>query len=219
MTYIFIYFIPGAAGNFLARSLNLLKNFHCFVDENQPLPLDLDEKMSLLSYQQVIDINRSQRDWVNFEISLKHYSQTQYADRMPADSRVIWWLHPNFDMNERSWASVNDHSLLIYIDPSKCFEWCMLNAMYKNSWIDSRYLEAAKFYESSQDVVKIDLSNILVSFTGFIQELDKICQRLDYSRSQDEVNALHDLYQQWLSTTLPPDQFESFKKQIGWYNT
>jgi len=220
MINITLYFIPGAAGNFFSRCLNLLENAYCFVDPNNPRgPTTLTEKMNLLTYDKVKNRKfnghsyaqrNSEDDWVNFEDKLSYYEINPDIE-LPNNSINISLAHPHpnyLKLHERD-------TFFFYIDSSDEFEWCLLNAFYKNSFVDIASLFYGKELKNNPAVHKISLSAIIKNKDSFIKEFKRVCNIFGYTLQEEEELSIILLYQQWKTTVLEHENFKDFKDIIG----
>ena len=218
MKYVFIEFIPGAAGNFFSRCLNLLNGSVCWSKDNK-LPNTLEERIELVTYRPVMHRNYDGVHWAGvWERKLRHYSKV-FLKNVDGNLK-IFLRHPNTRRKDR-WkdykTGVNDSVYQIYIDPSEAFEWCILNALYKNTVIYEECLRAGIVKQQSQTVFKISLANIINNAESFIEEFKKVCVFLGHTLDSAEIDAVINLYNEWKTTVLPPDRFDEFKNKIGWY--
>jgi hypothetical protein len=215
MNYIFVYFLPGSAGNFVSRCLNLLDNAHCFVDKNNlTLPQTVAEKSKLLSYESINKQKFGTRTWTQFEVEVLHYSSLQAHWDLPKNSYSIWFSHPESKQHE-SLAGQDDIIYKFYIDSSDCFEWGIMNALYKNSYLDIKWFINGNDLKNNNDVHKVNLKNIISGQASFLIEFAKVCNIIGHTLADHEVSALKDLYDQWTLTTLKEVDIPEFKKNIG----
>jgi hypothetical protein len=211
--YVFIFFIPGAAGNFFSRCLNLLNHTRCWTD-GATLPSTLEERVNLLNYKSVIN-RPSELNWVtDWESKINHY--TKVITDKKNNNMSIWLRHPDYTLVQQV-SGADDRRFKIYIDPSNAFEWAILNALYKDSHIESKWLKAGEIMRQDPEMFKISLSNIVQSDETFLLEFIRVCNYLGLAPSDAEIKAVLDLYHQWKTTTLPPEKFVAFKQQIGWH--
>ena len=244
-THVFIYFLPGAAGNFLSRCLNLLDNFHCYVDPvHKVLPMTITEKMTLLSYESMENLDFSKRNWRNFERSIFHFSQFKKGTNSPGhrvwshnppsvkNQTFVWAQHPtvSIDINTNlrntnsanNLITVNDGQpkvVKFYIDPSQAWEWHLINALYKNSFIGGEYLLEGKKLLEDSSLIKINLNNFIQGPDIFFEEFLKISQVLNHTVTNQEQQHIQLLHQQWLNTIVPLHCVEEFKKFLGFPQT
>ena len=214
MTYVFLFFIPGAAGNFLSRCLNLLDGACCWSD-NGYIPVTLEEKLQLLNYKSVLGRSDAGPNWVlEWE---KRVSQYRYCGPAVDTIKIaIWPGHPADGLLKKKLIGKDDRTLTIYIDPSDAFEWATLNALYKISYIDVDWLKVgAKMIEDSS-IYKISLADIIRDEESFVLEILRICIRIGHALTENEKSAIVELYRHWKTTTLAPSQFAEFKQKIGW---
>jgi hypothetical protein len=216
MKYIFVYFLPGCAGNFFGRCLNLLNNAYCFVDRNTPkkFPTSIDSKINLLSYNSMINKSFEDRVWTVFEHQAAHYHTFHPHWQLPDDSYSVWIAHPNKEQHA-SLAGPNDVTYSFYIDSSDCFEWGVVNALYKNSYLDVQWFINGNKLKNDPSVHKINLNNIIGGEQSFLDEFVKVCDIINHQLSSEEESAIKSLYQQWIKTTLSKDNICDFKNRIG----
>jgi hypothetical protein len=221
MKYVFLFHLPGAAGNFVSRCLNLIDNAHCWVDQpSQLMPNDILGKLEVLSYSEVGDrsINRDiwlgYKNWLEWE--KRHVTGLNHGD-LPADAYLsIDTQHPNYNFKRNDIAGKDDQQYVIYIDASDYFEWCTLNALYKNSFIGVAWLKHAQTMIADPDILKVSLRKIAQSKEGFLEEILKICRFIDHPLMPAERMAMLELHDQWYATQLHPEDFAAFKQLIGW---
>ncbi len=122
MKYIFITFLPGAAGNFFSRCLNLLPGAYCWGQENK-LPVTLEEKLKILNYTPVLNRSLISDNWTTFESQLAPYYQIVEHHRLPPGSYAIWIDHSV--IKSETLVGPDDQVFNFYIDPGDNFEWAM----------------------------------------------------------------------------------------------
>ena len=219
MKYIAISYLPGSAGNFFSRCLNLLTGACYFVDKTtKKLPVTIEEKLALLNYNTVVDKTFDQRDWVKFESQLVQYHTVQPHHLLPPGSYSIWCGHTlhNFgSANLDVLAGPDDQCYKFYINPGLHFEWCVLNALYKNSYLDVKYFVNGKALLNNSEFFKIQLDSFIQGWPSFRLEFEKVCHVIGHVLTQEEIQAVEQLYLQWRKTVLEYKDFESFKKSIG----
>ena len=219
MKYIAISFLPGSAGNFFSRCLNLLTGACYFVDKTtKKLPTTIEKKLSILNYNSVINKAFDQRDWPEFESQIVKYYTIQPHYELPSNSYSIWCGHPihNYgSANLNELAGPDDQCYRFYIDPGEHFEWCMLNALYKNSYIDVKYFINGKNLLDDCNTYKIKLDSFIQDWNTFCKEFEKACNYIEHKLTNEELQAVKTLYTQWRTTVLEYNDLESFKKNIG----
>lgn len=214
-TYIFLTYLPGAGGNFFSRCLNLLEPAYCWGNkETKHIPGSLDEKIQLLNYETVLGKTFPEINWVKFEFhSVCHYSEIQPHPLVPDGSYVIWPAHNKaLDVLQSS----GNRNIKLYLDVTEAYEWCIMNALYKNSAILPWALRQDVEELQDASVHKINVKNIVSGAKEFIEEFQKVCEIFDHTLSPAELMAITELYLQWQKTMLPIDQIDDFKKKIGW---
>jgi hypothetical protein len=218
--FIFLEFIPGAAGNFLTRCLNMLHHAYTWVDVADPtvLPTTIEEKLKLFNYQSVIDFKAKNRNWiVDFEDKLTDYTSHRAHWNIPDNSIAIMWSHPEeckFTNCYTMFVGQSDKGFRFCIDPTDNFEWCLINAHYKNSFISLENLECGKRLLLNPDVYKINLKKIVDGYDSFFSEFGRVCNIIGHELQDDEILAIKLLYNQWKETTLDYKNFDAYKKQI-----
>jgi hypothetical protein len=217
MKYVFIYFLPGAGGNFLSRCLNLLDNSYCFADsKTKNIPNTLEEKNRLLSFDSQVNKSFEDRNWVtDFEVLLTHYSQVQPHWDLPSDACSVWLGHPNTLSREKCFPGNDDQIFDFVIDSTDAFEWTIINALYKNSYLDVRWFLHMEKLKQNNNYHKISLKNILTSKQSFLAEYNKVCKIIGHDISAEENHAVATLYDQWQRTVLKSQDIAKFKQKIG----
>lgn len=214
MKYVFIYFLPGAAGHFFSRCLNLLENSYCFADATtNKIPTTLDEKIELLSYGKIKNKSFDQRNWVQFEKLLTHYERCQPHWDLPHDAVIIWYNHSQSSHDNLYGQADTVHKF--YMDSSELFEWTIMNALYKNSYIDVEWLIEYKNFKYNKDLQKINLKKIITSYDGFLDEFQQVCKTIGRVPSDKELIAIKNLYGEWELTRLDVEKIPQFKQDIG----
>lgn len=215
--HVSIFFLPGAAGNFLGRCLNLLDDANCFVDsELLTFPKTLEEKVQLVSYHNVTNRTSTDTVWYDFERKLSlFYCVDHWYDQIEHKKYVIQIRHPDGNEDHNIVRSQNDRNFVIYIDPTDAYEWHFLNCLYKNSFPNVKYFIGAKNIINDPGVYHVNLRNIITDINTFWTEFVKLCNYIEHPISPDVEQAVKNLYEQWITTTLPEDKFKEFKEQIG----
>jgi len=217
INYIFLFFLPGSAGNFFSRCLALASD-RCYgwIGAQVPkLHLDLEEKFRLYQYSDPIE-----DDWISFERRLSHYSKHYPHHELPQGSYSIWAHHPNTQQTVRhNLAGPNDRQHVFYIDPSENFQWCMLNSLYKNSVIDVKWMIEGKKMLDDPNIIKINLSDIIASGDSLVRTVQQVCESVGLCLQEENRAKIQDLWNQWILTSLCPQRFQDFKKEIGYFDT
>jgi len=214
MKYVSIAFLPGAAGNFFSRCLNLLDNAHCFVPPGAGLTID--DKLEILGYTKVIDKDFGERNWLDFEFSLEHI---KHRLSLPSDALYIVPGHPmtttHTHANLYDLAGDDDEVYNFYIDTGNHFEWAYINALYKDSFLRPDWFLNGQVMLQDPNMYKIQLSNFLGDWGDFKTEFTKTCTILGHALSVDELRAVETLHKQWKQTILEYKDMDSFKKLLG----
>ena len=214
-TYIFLTYLPGAGGNFFSRCLNLLEPAYCWVNKKtRQIPLTIEEKIQLLNYEFVLGKSFPEIDWIEFEFhSTCHYSEIQHHPSVPDGSYVIW---PDHGKPREVLQSSGNKNIKLYLDVSEAYEWHIMNSIYKNSPIVPWTLWQDVEQLNDNSVYKVNVKNIITGVNEFVEEFQKVCEIFDHVLSPAELTAITSVYLQWQKTMLPIDQFDNFKKKIGW---
>lgn len=214
MKYIFITYLPGSAGNFFSRCLNLLSGAYCYGQENN-LPTTLEQKLKMLNYESILDRSLKSDTWVTFERKLIPYHEIIRHFDLPPNSYSIWAGH-GFH-NTTLLAGSDDQIFNFYIDPGNSFEWSCMNALYKNSYLNVDWFICGKKLLNDTAVYKIKLDNFLIDWDCFLLEFLKVIDIIGHTISESEIRAVRTLYNQWKTTILKHQDIETFKKDIGFF--
>jgi hypothetical protein len=172
----------------------------------------LEEKFDFYQYP----AGANPGDWVaDFEKKLTPYHRLRPHWQLPANSYSIWLQHPSYALVESNLHGAHNNSFQFFIDPSRRFEWTVLNALYKNSFLDSKWLEQGERMLNDDDFVKLDLNDIVDSEHTLDRLICSVCDRCGIDIKDANRKKIQQLWHQWKQTTLPESRFESFKKQIG----
>ena len=213
--FIFIHFIPGAAGNFISRCLNLLTGVVAWADRKQGIPTTLDEKFKLFSYQSVLNFDHHLgQSWIDFEHRLlEYYIKVKHND-IPPGAVGVFLSHPRDPVWCDSLLGKDDQRFVFYIDPSDCYEWCIMNAYWKNSFHSELWFCEGKTMLQNPEVHKINLQKIISSYDSFIEEFAKLCRIIDHPVTPDELDVIKILYFQWKTTQLNYPELIEFKQHV-----
>jgi hypothetical protein len=211
INYVFVFFLPGSAGNFFSRCLSLASTqaYGWVPADSADVALTANQKHQLYTYGQ----SSLYQDWKRFEGQLVHYSTLTDHHNIPVDSVSVWSEHPRYQLLEQNLAGTDNQQHVFYIDPGDDFEWVILNSLYKNSTIDVKWLREGQAMLDDPDIYKISLANIITSWETTWSEVEKVYAIIKHECSNKEL--IRDLWQQWYLTTLKPEQFASFKRSIG----
>lgn len=217
--YISISFLPGSAGNFFSRCLNILDRAYCFIPANtKQIPKSIDDKLNILSYQSVLNKDFNQRNWVDFESQLIFYTQAYEHSELPNNSLSIWYGHPYHRygcVDLENLAGEDDFCFNFYIDPGDHIEWCNMNALYKNSYLNVDWFINGQYLLKNQLVYKIQLGEFLKTWEDFYNEFIKVCNIISHTLTLQEKQAIKQLYSQWKTTILDYNDINNFKRLIG----
>ena len=207
MKNIIIWFLPGAAGNFLSRCLNLLENVSCWgITTTKVIPMDIDSKFRMVDYADVCNrtVNSKIR-WTEFEDQLYQISEEECLTEF-----LVSIEHPENQFDRIS----NTNEVDVYIDVDECFEWVMLNALYKDSMIFPHYLYHARELCQNNSVFKFSLKRLLSGEESFKEEFVRLCDFIQVSLVDSEIELVLQLYRSWVKTTISGDKLQEFKKEF-----
>lgn len=217
--YLSITFLPGSAGNFFSRCLNILNNAYCFVPTTtKQIPVSIEDKLNLLSYHPIINKDFDQRNWIDFENQLTPCSEVYNYYDLTDNSLFIWLGHPFSShgcVNLKKLAGPDDQQFNFYIDPGDHIDWCCMNAFYKNSYLSVDWFINGKSLLKNQSVYKIQLSEFLKTREDFYNEFAKVCNIISHAITPQEKQAIEQLYSQWRTTVLEYKDIDNFKRSIG----
>lgn len=206
---IYINFLPGSAGNFLSRALQLaIPNSCCWLNNDSTVPASPMKKFLTLSY----DKNNQFNNWLAFEQSISHYSEVENFKKL--EEFIFINLSHLYKISDIDLTN----SILIQIDikNKKIFEWAMFNCLYKHSRPREDYFKTHKFNKiNNKNLIEIDLENFF-SWQDFKIEIEKILKIIDVDTTKTNWKLVNVLYNQWWDSTLKFEDFESYKKDIGW---
>ena len=131
---------------------------------------------------------------------------------LPKDSYSIWLDHYFFDQGYNG----NQKTYKIAIDPTNAFEWAILNAFYKNSYQDVKWLIKLQEQIKRSDVLVIDLAKLIDNVNDFIVQWHRAVNFIDKKATLEEEAAAIKLWHEWQRTVLQPKDFVTFKTRIGW---
>lgn len=214
IVYVYIFFLPGAAGNFFSRCMSLASD-RCVgqITPGSVHPyMSLKEKFQSFSYADM----QPNINWIEFEQGLVHYSNLFVHHSLATQSVSLWHNHPDYGFLNRQIDGSKDQKFLFYIDPSDSFEWCVLNALKKDSFIEKKWVVQGKKMLEDPAILKINLSNIFSSQQTLINEVQQVCDVVGIHLSPSNRDKIGQLWNQWILTALMPSEFDEFKKNLGW---
>lgn len=212
-TYAYLNFLPGGAGNFVSRTLNLCDRVYCWADESTGLvPTTLEEKQLLLGYPEVRSDN-----WCDWEHQLTHYHKVIDHWTVEPDAVSIWLGHHN-DVRQMDLAGPDDTEVAFQIthqNHPELVEWTLFNAWNKQSYWSQDILEAYKRQSEDKSVIKINLQSFF-AWSTYSLEYDRICNLLGIDYSRMHMDAVEEMWNSWWNTTLKFEEFDEYKKRINW---
>lgn len=216
--YIFVYFLPGACGNFLCRSINLLNGTYFYLRADGSIPQTLDEKLEILNYEKVKDYQNKNLNWFTWEFENKiEFLPNINHTSLPNNSSIILSKHPTKETIklQEILAGQDDRVFLFYVDIDQDFEWVFLNSIHKSSYWTEEWLVNYSEIKNDPRYFKISLKNIITSVDTFIEEFNLICNHMNVTPTQHELSAVRILYDQWKSTTIDYEKCDEYKQLLG----
>ena len=217
MNYIHITFLPGSAGNFLARSLSLSDSVYSFVKSDNFIKDDLAKKLEVLAYTKIFPGN-----WVGFEneidlISSK-YSVEEITERIGNNSSIVSFIHPEPDYYlDYLGPDDNLYNFLIVPDTKETINWMISNGLHKHSLpatatefndivsgpeLQGMVDEFIKL-QHNPEYHQIKLSE-LISKDTFLETIKNVC----YIAGIKYTPGVNTLFDQWIKTTVTEKDFD-----------
>ena len=216
-SFVFLFFIPGSAGNFFSRCLNLLDKFYAY--DNGSLPLTVDDKLKMLSYTKVKNFREDGIDWTDFEKDVNYVLQTYEHNDInvfPPGSFIVLATHPeSIESTITNFSQLGDKIFFLMIDGHDIFDWVLLNAIHKHSYLGEEWMVQNEIIRNDPRYFKINLKNVITSEHTFIKEFKKVCEYLKVIPSEQELSTVTILYKQWKATTIELDELDRYKKVLG----
>jgi hypothetical protein len=216
LKHIFISFLPGSAGNFLTRFLQCAtENSYCWLND-VGVPDNIIDKTKLLEYKTIFN---SKTNWIEFENQLKHFSKILDISSLHHNSTLIWPGHGlTLDKIKNKNIIGNDDSyefIQITYDTKEELEWILLNAFYKDSFVDRSQFETYQRNIKEKNTRFFSVSNFL-NWDSFSKNVLEILDQNKIDYNLENINELQIFYNDWYNTTLKLSEFNNFKKSIGW---
>jgi hypothetical protein len=211
VTFMFLYFLPGSAGNFLSRCIGLCNNVYTFVPKGTTIlkHLTVEEKYDMFSYKTIIDRELSdthEKDWIVFENKLVPIVDIFSSDELRDSSNnavIIDAGHPNADYTryKHNRLSPDDNMHVFLINISDSFEWMFYNALYKNSGFVLNYFRDYEIIKNFKNTKQIKLSSI-TDDTRFIKMYISLCKIIGIKEEDIHHEFVRRLYTEWQTTIL-----------------
>lgn len=208
--YVALHFLPGAAGNFLSRCLNLLDNTYVW-SKDGVIPSTLEEKLKMLSYRYVDSAIQKEQSWHEFEFLLDPYNKVCPHWDICDNAMAVFLQHPKSANAVKIYAGKDDTAINLYIDPMDSLDWCILNGFNKTSFQRIDWFLAAEKLVNDSSVYKINLTNLINGYNSFIIEFTKLAEYLNQPVTDDIKIALETLYNEWYTTTLQSIDLENYR--------
>lgn len=207
--FIALHFLPGAAGNFLSRCINLLDNTYVWCDSKK-IPTTLEEKLDLLTYKNATKYP----SWIEFEAAIQWYGVVQPHWDIGLNGNGVLIRHPSTVNNIKNSTGKDDTAVNIFIDHENNLDWVVLNGWHKYSFQTIKWFENSVELKNDLSVYKISLASIIDSYEKFLPEFIKLATFIDRTVTQDIEIALHTLYEEWQKTVFQGPEFKE-KRDIA----
>lgn len=214
--YIFITYLPGAAGNFMGRCLQLLRGYRVFVDQNNSMPKDTMEKLKILDYTRVENYGKLPKliNWLAWEMNLKIYQSINPHNSLLDGETGVFITHPQVSEWYHQYVAKDDIFFSFYMDEIDVYDWVMVNSAHKDSFQSEQWFRLGKKIAQDPSVFKINLKNIINDLDGFFVEIEKICKIIGYQLDDVEKIALKQLYVNWKTTMIDYPEVEQYKQAL-----
>ncbi len=167
--------------------------------------------MNLFAY----DKAKAYDNWIDYEkTSVRYYELWSHTEVRPG-STVIYTCHPDYRALGNNVMGYRDNRLIYYIDPTGMTEWTMMNAFYKDSYIDPHWLYQGKKMLEDHNIKKIKLLDIVSSAKSCFKLVNQIATELEYKIDYTNMQCIFNLWEQWKTTVLDPKDFDRFRSRLG----
>ena len=208
VNYYWVTFIPGAGGNFFSRCLNFAEDSVCFAHPRLGIPTTAEQKFMILSYNSVIGKAYHQRNWKTFESRVIPYRNSQHKI---LQTNRIWYTHPDDSVLNQGFVQPNDNQVKIYIDPEDIADYCLLQALYKNSYIVVDWLKKGVEYQKDDNFKKFKFKDMLDK--GFVDKFMDFAHEIGLNYSTNGKHYVEKLHSQWLTTLCA--NTDNWKSELG----
>jgi hypothetical protein len=225
MNFVNIHYLPGAAGNFLARIIGLNDYVVSLKGVNDPYSLtNPDEKLERYNYYKLGDrsvdnFNTDKKySWREFEkehstqMPLNHLSIPELIKEGGQNVYLVRPAHPTEEV--LSFSEImgeDDIEYTIVINPGRAMDFWILNSIYKHASIpmlltngSRKMFDGIKHQDlllSRDDVIEIDLATFLNEET-FNEMIVKLFDTLNIPVEHRRYDHIVTLHKQWLSQSL-----------------
>jgi hypothetical protein len=208
--FIGLYFLPGAAGNFLSRCMNLLDNTYMWCN-GKNIPTTLEEKLDLLTYKDATKYPT----WLDFENTIKWYADIQPHWDIGPNGNGVSIRHPSPANTIKSLTGKDDTAVTIFIDHGNNLDWVILNGWHKYSTQSLKWFEHSFELQNDSSVYKVNLDCIINGYEKFLPEFTKLATFIDRTITQDIEIALHTLYQEWEKTIFQGPEYKEKRNRAA----
>ena len=207
LKYIFIVYLPGYAGNFLARLLSLskstvpvlpiemLKNFDRIPN------LNIDQRLQLYSFKDVRQQYQNwqvyHREWITF------YNHVDICERIDNEfSHIVYSLHfPEFKKFNQEITNIkNKEVFYVKLDLNRYKPWIEKSQLDLNFKYRLDEIENYSKWSSLLDL-NINLTKILDNEVDYLEEYRNIQKFLNLDVYENEALIL---YKEWYDTRVRP---------------
>lgn len=221
MKYVYLNFIAGTAGTFLARTLGLCDNVysfsmldHTFINDN------VSRKFKNYSYKSMQDrsiLDMVDNNWNEFEDTLINIrddcSNIIETYNITDNSVVVLSDHPGNLLSEKNYAGNDDIVYDILINCDDSIELAFCNAVHKNSRIRLDDFDKYNNIKNLNDTLQVKFTNFFDE-DSFIEEYTKICDFINIKHTAIYIEYVRKLHKEWITTVLTMDKIPKFKNNL-----
>jgi hypothetical protein len=227
MTYVYIHYIPGAAGNFLSRALSLCTGVYGDVPTNTTIDdliaLTAKSKMEFLSYNGSLHATSATRSpntdqWSRHEKTLIQTSALfpveVLTEELSENSAIL--RHGHNSATEQflyDFAGKDDTEFNVLIDVAGMFEWLMCNALYKNLRPSNERIADYIKYWNLENLITIKLDTFLDT-ASFLNAYTTLCKALHIRDCDIPIEQVEQLHKQWIKTAISTNEYKT-KYKLG----
>lgn len=206
MKKVYLFFLPGCAGNFISRCITMFSDdICCWAPNDKIIELTIDEKYELLTYKHASKF----KSWSGFELAI--HPVCIVHEQLPNHLTGLEIHHPEF-------IKLSEESIKFYVNPHQCYDWAIFNAIKKDSYQDLKWYKNGRIMLNSPDYYKIKLINVISNETSFMFEMKQIADMLKIAIPEYNEKIIMKLWKEWQLTIIPLIDIPEFKKTLGWEN-
>ena len=214
--------LPGGASNFFEKTLLLCDDVVLHRAKNLVKLLDMNVKQRFNALTKGLQCNwkASGQSWVELEHRGYIRQDLDLTTLQGFDGVCITAQGHSFNQKFiDETATENDKIFKVHIshgnDPA-IFEWVVMNAMYKNTYLKEPYFNAYNAVHQMNDVYPVYIKDFLGSTNQYLESYVKVCDHLQINESNRYYDYVEQVHKLWIKTTLSPDKYADYKQKINW---